>query len=120
MSGSAQSFDFDAFKQAFESQDVDRWITFYAPDAEWIEYRHDCPPRAPHRMVGRSDIEFFLGQVKKSNVSLAITDEILGPARAAFCVTCTLSDGERRIIEHVIIHYSNGRITRQVDVEAWD
>ena len=120
MSTSERSFDFAAFKQAFESQDVDRWASFYAPDAEWIEYRHTNPPRAPNRMTGQSEIKAFLGRVKASNVSLAITDEILGPTRAAFCVTCTLSDGVRRIIEHVIIHHSGGRITRQVDVEAWD
>jgi ketosteroid isomerase-like protein len=120
MSMSDQSFDFEAFKRAFQSQDVDTWVTFYAPDAEWIEYRHTNPPRAPNRMVGQSDIRAFLGRVKASNVSITITDEILGPTRAAFCVTCTLADGVRRIIEHVIIHYSNGRITRQVDVEAWD
>lgn len=120
MSISDQHFDFDAFKQAFISQDVDRWVAFYAPDAEWIEYRHTNPPHAPNRMVGQSDIKAFLTRVKASNISFAITDEILGPTRAAFCVTCTLSDGARRIIEHVIIHYSNGKITRQVDVEAWD
>ena len=120
MPKSIQGFDFDAFKQAVMSQDVDRWISFYAPDAEWIEYRHTNPPRAPNRMVGQPDIKAFLGRVKASNISIAITDQIVGPTRAAFCVTCTLSDGVRRIIEHVIIHYSDGRITRQVDVEAWD
>ena len=71
-------------------------------------------------MIGRSDIKAFLERIRASNISIAITDEILGPTRAAFCVTCTLADGVRQIIEHVIIHYSNGRITRQVDVEAWD
>jgi ketosteroid isomerase-like protein len=120
MSISGQSFDFNAFKQAFLSQDVDKWINFYAPDAEWIEYRHTSPPHAPNRMVGQPEIKSFLGRIKDSNISIAITDEIIGPTRAAFCVTCTLSDGKRRIIEHVIIHYSDGRITRQVDVEAWD
>src|SRR5690606_4101138 len=34
-------------------------------------------------------------------------------------VRVMLRDG-RRIVEHVIIHYAGGRITRQVDVEAWD
>jgi len=120
MPKSIEGFDFDAFKQAFMSQDVDKWITYYAPDAEWIEYRHTNPPRAPNRMVGQSDIKAFLGRVKASNISIAITDQIVGPTRAAFCVTCTLSDGARRIIEHVIIHYSDDKITRQVDVEAWD
>ena len=50
---------------------------------------------------------------------LEIGDEVIGPDRAAFRVWCTLPDG-RRIIEHVIIHYADGKITRQVDVEAWD
>jgi len=116
----AEYFDFNAFKQAFESQDVDAWASFFAEDAQWIEYRHTHPPRSPNRMAGREQISAFLSRVKSSNVSLVITDEIIGPDRAAFCVTCTLEDGIRRIIEHVIIHYTNGSITRQVDVEAWD
>jgi len=120
MSTPDQNFDFDSYKQAFLSQDVERWASFYAPDAEWIEYRHTNPPRAPHRMVGQTEIRAFLGRVKASNISIEITDEIPGPTRAAVCVRCTLADGVRRIIEHVIIHYANGRITRQVDVEAWD
>jgi len=120
MPASGQSFDFDTFKKAFQSQDVETWITFYAPNAEWVEYRHTNPPHAPNRVVGQPEIKAVPGRVKASNISIVITDEILGPTRAAFCDTCTLSDGARRIIEHVIIHYSNGRIIRQVDVEAWD
>jgi hypothetical protein len=117
---SEKPFDFAAFKGAFTSQDVVAWISFYASDAEWIEYRDTHPPRAPNRMVGQSDIEAFLLRVKGSNVSLSISDEVVGPTRAAFCLTCTLSDGVRRIIEHVIIQYTGNKITRQVDVEAWD
>lgn len=120
MSRNESSFEFSAFKQAVTSQDVEAWISFYAPDAEWIEYRHSHPPHAPNRMVGQSDIKAFLSRVKGSNVSLSISDEVIGPTRAAFCLTCTLSGGVRRIIEHVIIHYTDTKITRQVDVEAWD
>jgi SnoaL-like domain len=118
--GESANFDFAAFKQAFVAQDIDAWASFFSVDAEWLEYRHTHPPRAPNRMVGKSEIRAFLSRVRNSNVTLAITDEVIGPTRAAFCVTCTLPDGLRRIIEHVIIHYSGGRITRQVDVEAWD
>jgi hypothetical protein len=120
MPASEDSFNFPAFKQAFTSQDIDAWISFYAPDAEWIEYRHTHPPRAPNRMKGLPDIKAFLLGVKDSGVTLSISDEVIGPTRAAFCVVCTLSDGVRRIIEHVIIHYTGDKITRQVDVEAWD
>lgn len=120
MQSADNTFDFDGFKRAFISQDIDSWASYYASDAEWIEYRDSNPPRNPHRMVGQSDIRGFLARVKESNVSLDIADEIIGPTRAAFSVTCTFPDGVRRIIEHVIIHFQGGKITRQVDVEAWD
>lgn len=115
-----RDFDFEGFKNAFTSKDVDAWLSFYARDAEWIEYRHTHPPRAPNRMSGRSQICAFLSRIKSSNVTLSISDEVIGPCRAAFCVTCVLADGVSRIIEHVIIHFVAGKITRQVDVEAWD
>jgi hypothetical protein len=50
---------------------------------------------------------------------LALADEVVGPDRVAFSVTCTLPDG-RRIYEHTILHLRGGLIARQVDVEAWD
>jgi len=50
------TFDFAAFKRAFESQDVDAWLEFYADNAEWVEYRHNAPPRAPNRMLGKAQI----------------------------------------------------------------
>lgn len=113
------TFDFAGFKQAFVEQDVPAWAAYYADDAQWIEYRHANPPRAPNVMQGKREIADFLERVKASNVALKIEDEVVGPARAAFRVWCALRDG-RRIIEHVIVDHANGRITRQVDVEAWD
>jgi hypothetical protein len=116
---SGQNFDFAGFKKAFVTQDVPAWAGFFAEDGQWIEYKHAYPPRSPRRMAGRDEITTFLTAVKGSNIKLAIDDEVIGPTCAAFCVWCTLPDG-KRIIEHVIIHYANGKITRQVDVEAWD
>ena len=117
--GSDAGFDFAGFRRAFEAQDVDAWAAFFAPDGQWIAYRPGKPPRAPNVMQGRAAIAEFLHRVKAGNVKLAISDEAIGPARAAFCVTCMLADG-RRIIEHVIIHFAHAKITKQVDVEAWD
>ncbi len=116
---SAGGFDFDAFKHAFEMQDIAAWLSFYDEGAEWIEYRHSSPPRNPNRMVGREQIGAFLDRVKASNVQLSIQDEVLGPTRAAFCVIVTMASGNR-IIENVIVHHANGKIVQQVDVEAWD
>lgn len=119
MSRRQTGFDFDAYKRACERQDIKAWVAFYAKDAEWIAYRHDAPPRAPSRVVGSRQIGDFLRRIQATKVRISIADEVLGPTRAAFCVTCTLPDGNR-VIENVIIHHREGKIARQVDVEAWD
>jgi SnoaL-like domain len=113
------SFDFAGFKRAFTNQDVSAWAAYFATDGQWIEYKHSHPPRSPRVMDGQREIVDFLERVRASNITLEIEDEVIGPDRAAFRVWCKLPDG-RRIIEHVIIYYANGKITRQVDVESWD
>jgi hypothetical protein len=113
------SFDFGAYKTAVETLNIDAWCSFYAANAEWVSYRHTNPPRDPHILTGSAQIKEFLNRVKANEVRLSISDEVLNPQRSAFCVTCTLPSGYR-VIEHVIIHHPEGRITRQVDVEAWD
>ncbi len=113
-------FDFDAFRASFEARDVQRWITFYADDSEWLEYRDDGkPPRAPHVMRGRAEIEEFLRDVAASDLSVALENEVVGEIRAAFTTVVTFGDG-RRILENTIIDYPGGLITRTMEVEAWD
>jgi ketosteroid isomerase-like protein len=49
-----------AYKAAFEARDVERWIAFYADDAQWLEYRPGNPPRAPNiigKIVRHVDVE---------------------------------------------------------------
>lgn len=113
------AFDFAAFKQAYETKDAGRWITFFAENAEWTEYRNQDPPSKPNRMIGRAAIESFLRQVATWPITLAIEDEIVTADRIAFRSWVGLSDG-RRIVEHAMLYLENGRIARQIEVEAWD
>ena len=112
-------FDFAAFKEAFEGKDLDRWVPFYADDAEWTEYQHLSPPRAPNRMIGRQQIAEFLARVCGADFGVSVADEVVTADRVAFSVDCVFPDGNR-IFEHVITHIEDGKIVRQVDVEAWD
>ena len=112
-------FDFAAFKEAFEGKDLDRWVPFYADDAEWTEYRHLSPPRAPNRMIGKQQIAEFLARVCGADFGVSVADEVVTADRVAFSVDCVFPDGNR-IFEHVITHIEDGKIVRQVDVEAWD
>ena len=87
------SFDFNAFKAAFERQDLEAWSSFYSDNAEWVSYRHINPPRSPHILAGREQIEAVLKRLKASEVQLSLSDEVLNPRRSAFCVMCTLPSG---------------------------
>ena len=113
------SFDFEAYRAAFEAADVPAWLAFYADDAEWIEYRHFDPPSAPNVMRGKGPIEAFLRRVAEMGLTLELSREVLGEERIAFACLVTLAGG-KQILEHVICDVRDGLIVRHVDVEAWD
>jgi ketosteroid isomerase-like protein len=119
LTGRGSEFDFAAFKSAFERKDFDSWALFYADDAEWVEYRHFSPPRSPNRMVGKQQIAEFLHRICAADFGITVADEVIGADRVAFSVDCTFPDG-KHIFEHVMAHVDDGKIARQVDVEAWD
>jgi SnoaL-like domain len=113
------AFDFAAFRAAFESRNAIQWSEFYADDAEWLEYRHSDPPSRPNVMRGKAAISDFISRVANSPVSISIDDWLIDGDRMAFRFWVELSDG-RKIVEQTFIYTANGRITRQIDVEAWD
>jgi hypothetical protein len=44
---------------------------------------------------------------------------VIAVDRVAFSVDCTFPHG-KHVFEHVIAQIEDGKIVRQVDVEAWD
>jgi ketosteroid isomerase-like protein len=110
-------FDFAAFKAAVEARDADRWLEFFADDAEWVEYRHKAS--SPRVTSGRDDIARYLDYVRRTDAELAISNDVVGDERAAFTLTATRPDG-RLIVENTILDLRDGRIVRQHEVEAWD
>jgi hypothetical protein len=115
------AFHFDAYRRAFERLDLEAMLSYYAPDAEWFEYKPTAPPRAPVHLRGRdTEIREYLAEVCASPIELVISDEVIGARRAAFRITIALGEG-RRMIEHCIVDLDEqGRITRHAEVEAWD
>ena len=112
-------FDFAAYREALQTKDVPSLLRFYTDDAEWVEYNHEHPPRSPRRMSGRAQIAEFLAGVAASDEKLVVADEVVGADRVAFCIWCSLPDG-RLTIEHAILHLRDGKISRHIEVEAWD
>lgn len=112
-------FDFAGYRDAAVALDAERWLSYYAPDAEWTEYRHAGPPRSPHVMRGDRAIGEFLRAVAAEPLRLAFDNEVVGEQRAAYTLVVTRPDG-LQIIENVIVEFRGDQIVKQIDVEAWD
>ena len=107
-------FNFNAYKRALTSSDIRKCLDFFADDAEWIEYKRPHPPKQILMLKGKNEIEKHLAAMKESGVIFSVEDEVVTPNRAAFCVLCSQSDG-KKLVENVIIHYKNGRITQRIE-----
>jgi ketosteroid isomerase-like protein len=77
------AFDFAAFRAAFEARDLERWQSFHAPNAEWLEYRATDPPWAPNVMHGREEIGDLMRRVAAAPLQIAIANEVIDSRRAA-------------------------------------
>jgi hypothetical protein len=113
------SFDLAGFRSAAVSLDAERWLTYFAEDAVWTEYRHFDPPRRPHVMRGLTEIGPFLREVCADDLTIAFDNGLADGQRAAYTLTVTLPGG-RRIIENAILDHRDGKVTNLVEVEAWD
>jgi ketosteroid isomerase-like protein len=111
-------FDFAAFRAAVEGRDAERWLAFFADDAEWLEYRHSAS--SPRVHSGREAIARYLGYVGRTDAALAISNELVGDERAAFTLTATRPDGRVFVVENTILDLRDGLIARVHEVEAWD
>lgn len=113
------TFDFARYRAAMETKDADTWVTMFAESAVWTEYRHANPPSSPNVMSGRPAIESFVRGVCAAPLTIAISHEVVTDDRAAYMLTCVLPDG-RTVLENVIVDLADGKITNQIDVEAWE
>ncbi|PZS33945.1 MAG: hypothetical protein DLM59_05645 [Pseudonocardiales bacterium] len=113
------AFDYPAYRAAFEARAVEPWLAFYAEDAQWVEYRHTDPPRAPSVMRGRAEIGAFMARVAALPLTIELSREVVGADRIAFACLVTMEDG-KQIIEHAIADLRDGLISYHAEVEAYD
>jgi ketosteroid isomerase-like protein len=112
-------FNFQAYRLACETKDAASWIDFFADDAEWLEYRNQDPPSRPRRLSGKAEIREYVDWLAASPLARSIENELVGTDRVAFRIWTDLRAG-LRVVEHVMLEIVDGKIHRQVDVEAWD
>ena len=111
--------DFETLRRAIEGRDAGKLVGFYADDAEVRTVNKNATPSAPRVLRGKEQISEYLRGVCAREMTHRVEGEVRGENRAAFREACEYPDGVR-VLGAQTLELRDGRIVRQVNVEAWD
>lgn len=113
------SFDTAALRDALENRDAESLTGLFREDAECIVIDKNNPPSKPLERRGRDEIaeynRYFLSSDKKHRLEKLLVSE----NAVAYADTCEYDDGTR-VYCNAFLELENGKISRQVCVQAWD
>ena len=113
------SFDFEALRRGIERLDAETLISLYADDAELRIVNKNTPPSSPRELNGKEEITEYLRDVCGRTMTHHIENEVIGAERVAFNEACEYPDGTK-VLTAMTLDLRGGKISRQVNVEAWD
>jgi nuclear transport factor 2 (NTF2) superfamily protein len=111
--------DFEILRRAIEERDADTLVGFYAEDAEVHTINRNTTPSSPQVLRGKEQIAEYLRDVCAREMTHRVENEVVGENRMAFQEACEYPDGTR-VLGAETIELRDGKIVRQVNVEAWD
>jgi SnoaL-like domain len=104
----AGGLDLEALRRAAEGK-----------DAEAMLVDRNNTPTSPMTVRGKEAIGEYYKDVLGRDMTHRIEDEVVGEGRAAFNWACEYPDGTR-VLAAATTELRDGKIVRQVMVEAWD
>lgn len=111
--------DFEVLRRAIEGRDADTLAGLYAEDAEVITVNRNTTPSSPNVLRGKEAIGDYLRDVCSREMIHRVENEVVGEDRVAFQEACEYPDGTR-VLGAETLEVRDGKIVRQVNVEAWD
>jgi len=113
------ALDFEVLRRAIEGRDADTLLCLYADDAEVITVNRNTTPSSPNVLRGKEEIGPYLRDVCAREMTHRVENEVVGEGRVAFQEACEYPDGVR-VLGAQTLEVRDGKIVRQVSVEAWD
>jgi hypothetical protein len=113
------SLDFEVMRRAIEQLDADLLVSLYADEAEMRTVNRYTTPSSPKVLKGKEEITEHLRDVCGRAMTHRVENEVVGEDRVAFNEACEYPDGTR-VLCAATLEVSDGKIIRQVNVEAWD
>ena len=115
----SDGLDFEALRQAIENLDAELLISLYADDAEMRTVNRNTTPSTPKVLHGKEEIAEYLRDVCGRAMTHRIENEVVEAERVAFNEACEYPDGTK-VLCAATLEVQEGKIYRQVNVEAWD
>lgn len=113
------AFDADALRRAFKDRDSRILSSLYSDDAtlELVDAEHT--PSRPQRIHGREAVDAHIAELFAREMTHSVEDVAIGDDALGYSIRCAYPDGTR-VLCVATARVRDGRITRQVAVQAWD
>jgi hypothetical protein len=116
---STSRLDFELLRRAYEQRDAELALSLYADNAEVRLVDHNNPPSSPLVLHGKEQISEHLRDVLSREMTHRVENEVIGEDRAALNIACQYPDGGR-VYCAGMLEVRDGKIVREVGVQAWD
>jgi ketosteroid isomerase-like protein len=113
------TFDAGALRRAFENHDAAGLLALYADDATVEVADPQNTPSRPLRLEGREAIRAHLEDVLAREMTHAVDVVAVGEDAVGYSLRCAYPDGTR-VLCAATAQLRDGRIIREVGVQAWD
>ena len=114
-----RKFDFAELRRAIEERDAAAQLALYADDAEVTLVDRLNTPAAPRVLRGRDQIRGWVQDICARDMTHRVGMEVVDEDGAAFTEACSYPDGTK-VLCAATLEIRDGRITREVGVQAWD
>lgn len=113
------TFSADDLRKAFHGRDAAGLLALYAPDAtiEIVDARNT--PSSPKRIEGRDAIRAHHEDVFSRDMTHEVEIVAVSPEALGYSIRCRYGDGTR-VVCAATAELRNGKIVREVGVQAWD
>ncbi len=115
----AEQLNVATLKRAIEGNDVETLIGLYADDALLRIVDSTHPPSHPLELQGKSQISEFFRDVCSREMTHHVDQGLENDGHLAFTEECQYPSGQK-VLSSAMADVSDGRITREVIVQAWD
>jgi SnoaL-like domain len=115
----ASGLDLEALRRAAEGKDPEAMLSLYADNAEYVRVDRNSTPSSPMALRGKEKVGEYLRDVFSRDMTHRIENEVVGEDRAAFNWSCEYPDGTK-VLAAETVELRDGKIVRQVSVQAWD